>query len=341
MSAKDKFSPKIAIYGTGFVGQTLVRLAEKKGWDIVAAFNRAGDKVGQDLGRLAGLQKDLGVVVQDCEQANYDAVQADVVLNATSDLIEQNMPVYERFLTRGINVLCHAGQLYNPWLISRELSEKIDRLAQDNGATITGSGIHDMSRYWSGMIAAGPCIEIKALRHTSYTEPLRQGLHFAPILGIDVSVDEYNDTVAPALGAYCKMMSFPVTTVLQYYGCKVTRVDGYVEPVVWDEPVYCPYLKKEIPAGRSVGTRYVVEVKTEQGATGHFIGDQRVFRDGDEEAMIWRVEGEPGVEIKVVREDSAIASASSLFNRIPDVLAAAPGLKTIVDLGPEKPSAFL
>ncbi|MCY4426743.1 MAG: hypothetical protein OXC05_06900 [Halieaceae bacterium] len=341
MSKTNKLAPKLVIYGTGFVGQTLTRLAVKKGWEIVAAFNRAGDKVGQDLGRLAGLQEDIGVPIQDCDKADYDAIEADVVLNATNDLLDQNMPVYERFLTRGINVLCHGGQLYNPRLSNRELSEKIDQLAQDNGVTITGSGIHDMSRYWSGMIAAGPCVEIDAVRHISYTEPLRQGTHFAPILGIDVSVDEYKSKVGPALSPYCKMMSFPVVTVLEYYGCKVTELNGHVEPVVWDEAVYCPYLKKEIAAGQSVGTRYIVEVQTEQGTTGHLVADQRVFRESDEEAMIWRVEGQPGVEVKVIREDSAIASASSLFNRIPDVLAAEPGLKTLVDLGPEKPSAFL
>ena len=341
MKEAKKLDPKLVIYGTGFVGQTLTRLAAKKGWEIVAAFNRAGNKVGQDLGQLAGLGRNLGVVVQDCDTADYDGIEADIALNATTDLLEQNMPVYERFLSRGINIACHAGQLYNPWLINRELSKKIDQLARDNAVTITGSGIHDMSRYWSGMIAAGPCVEIDALHHVSYTEPMRQGIHFAPILGIDVSVGEYNSKIAPALSAYCEMMSFPIVTVLEYYGCTVTNVDGHVEPVVWDEPVYCPYLKKEIAAGQSVGTRYVVEVQTEQGATGHFVGDQRVFREGDEEAMIWRVEGQPGVEIKVLREDSAIASASSLFNRIPDVLAAEPGLKTVVDLGPEKPSAFL
>jgi 4-hydroxy-tetrahydrodipicolinate reductase len=32
----------------------------KKGWPIVAAVNRAGAKIGKDLGQLAGLSEDLG-----------------------------------------------------------------------------------------------------------------------------------------------------------------------------------------------------------------------------------------------------------------------------------------
>ena len=52
----------------------------KKGWSIVAAANRAGPKIGQDQGRLAGLNEDLGVIVQDCETADYAAMGADIAL---------------------------------------------------------------------------------------------------------------------------------------------------------------------------------------------------------------------------------------------------------------------
>lgn len=341
MGQQEKFSPKLVIYGTGFVGQVLTKLAQIKGWEIVAAYNRAGDKIGQDLGRLAGLDRDLGVVVQDCETANYDEIEADVVLNATGDIIEQNLPIYERFLTRSINVLCHAGQFYNPWLVNRDLSEKIDALARKYDATITGSGIHDMTRYWSGFIAAGPCVEIDAVHSYSYVEPMRQGMHQGPLLGFDTSVEEYNSRVVPVLSPYCEMLSIPMHTVLQFYGCTVTKVDWRIEPVIWDEPAYCPYHKKEIAAGRAVGTRWAIDFDTAEGVAGIFRAEHRVFREGDEEAIVWRIEGQPGVEIKVVREDSAIASASSLFNRIPDVINAEPGLWTLMQLGPEKPSAFL
>ena len=49
--------PRIVIYGAGQVGQYIARFAVQKGWPIVAAFNRAGAKVGQALGRLAGLSR--------------------------------------------------------------------------------------------------------------------------------------------------------------------------------------------------------------------------------------------------------------------------------------------
>ena len=63
-AAKDpaRLRPRVMIYGVGYYGMEAVRILVKKGWPIVAAVNRAGPKIGEDLGRLAGLNEDLGVV---------------------------------------------------------------------------------------------------------------------------------------------------------------------------------------------------------------------------------------------------------------------------------------
>lgn len=341
MSEQRKISPKLVIYGVGFVGLELTRLASRKGWEIVAAFNRNGDKIGQDIGRLAGLGHDLGVAVQDCENADYDAIDADVVLNTSCDELSDNMLCYERFLSRGINVLCHGAEAYNPYLSSPELAEKIEALAKQNSASFTGSGIWDMTRLWSGMIAAGPCVEINAIHHITNTEALRAGLHWAPVIGVGMTVEEYDKEIGRTSGLFTKMLSVPSITVLQHYGYSITNIERRQEPIVWDDPVYCPYLKKEIPAGRVVGTCYISSLETAEGVTASTRASYRIFREGEDEAMVWRVDGLPSMEVRVIREDSGVASASSLFNRIPDVIAAEPGIQTLMDLGPEKPSTLV
>ncbi|XXN66760.1 hypothetical protein ACRQ84_22790 (plasmid) [Enterobacter ludwigii] len=64
-AAKDpaRFRPRVMIYGVGYYGMEAVRILVKKGWPIVATVNRAGPKIGADLGRLAGLNEDLGIIV--------------------------------------------------------------------------------------------------------------------------------------------------------------------------------------------------------------------------------------------------------------------------------------
>ena len=340
MRGQEKRSPKLAIYGIGFVGQELVRLANKKGWEIVAALNRKGDKIGQGVGRLAGLEVDLGVIVQDCETADNDAVNADIVLNASRPSLSQNMVCYERLLSRGIDVLCHAGEAYHPYWSNSELAEKIDSMAKHAGATFTGSGKWDMTRMWAGMIAAGPCVEIDAIYHHTTTEVLRAGPHWGPAVGLEMTVEEYDEKIGRGSNPIAEALTVPSITVLQHYGYSVTNVERGREPIVWDDPIFCPIMTKEVPVGVVIGTRFVVDVETAEANTAYTRASYRIFEEGEDEEMSWRIDGLPAMEILVKREDSGVASARSLFNRIPDVLAAEPGIRTLMDLGPGKPSAM-
>ena len=341
MSEDERISPRLVIYGIGFVGQELVRLATRKGWQIVAALNRKGDKVGQDVGRLAGLDTDLGVVVQDCEAVDYDAIDADIVLNASRESLRGNMPCYERFLSRGIDVLCHAGEAYNPYWSDAERAKEIDALAKQNGATFSGSGIWDMTRLWSGMIAAGPCVEIRAIDHHTTTEVLRAGMHWARAVGIGMSPAEYEETIGRGPDRITASLTVPSVTVLQHYGYSIATVEQRKEPIIWDEAIDCPIMKREVAAGLVIGTCFIVDVVTVEGVTASTRASYRIFREGEDEEMSWRVHGFPGMEIRVKRDDSGVASASSLFNRIPDVLAAEPGIHTLMEFGPQKPSTLL
>ena len=56
--------------------------------------------------------------------------------------------------------------------------------------------------------------------------------------------------------------------------------------------------------------------------------------------MFWSVDGLPHTRVRTEREDSAHATAACLFNRIPDVIAAPPGIVLISQMGPLKPTAL-
>lgn len=338
MNQQNKTSPKIVIYGVGFTGQALVRIAHKKGYQIVAALNRAGKKVGQDIGRLSGLNIDLGVIVEDCETAEYDAIDADIVLNASAPSLKENVICYERFLTRGINVLCHAGEAYNPYWSNPELAQEIDELAKKNSATFSGSGIWDMTRIWAGMLVGAPCVEINSIHHFTTTEVMRAGTHWAKVVGLGMTIDEYDKKLGRGNSSIANALTVPSITVLQHYGYNITKVERRREPIIWDVPINCPILKKEFKAGLVIGTCFIVDVETKDGVTATTRASYRVFEKGEDEEMCWRVNGLPGMEIRVKREDSGMASASSLFNRIPEVIAAEAGIQTLMELGPAKPS---
>src|SRR5579871_1623080 len=106
--------PRIVIYGIGQYGAMITRLAADRGWPIVAAFNRAGPKVGRDLGEVAGLGRDLGVIVQDAESGDFGAIDADIGVVTHRDLLSANMDAYRKLMGAGLNIACHGVQSYLP-----------------------------------------------------------------------------------------------------------------------------------------------------------------------------------------------------------------------------------
>ena len=340
MTTENRRKPRIVIYGIGQFGQYIVRFAVQKGWPIVAAYNRAGAKVGQDLGQVAGLGRDIGVIVQDCDTASYDNLDADIGVVVTQNRLSLNLPAYKRLMNAGLNVLCHGSESYYPYGNDPVAAAEIDALAKKNNVTFTGSGIWDMSRIWSGILVAGPCTEIKSLFHSSITDVLRQAKNREQALqvGLGFSVEQFMEKgLHKSPVASYKTIPEHVMAALGY---TIANTSLRIEPVVFDTPVDCALMGGVIPAGHCVGTRILAETETREGVTAKAQIDLRLFKEGEVEHMFWSVDGKPGSRIRTERDDTGHATAACLFNRIPDVIAAPPGIVLISQMGPLKHTAL-
>lgn len=336
--------PKIAIHGIGNVGCRLIRFCNMKGLEVVAAYNRSGDKVGKDIGTLAGLNKTLGVRVEDVSRARFDQLDANIMLNTAGDYLDQNWPFYERVLGAGINLISHSTQSYNPFFENPGIAEKIDRLAKAKGVTFCGAAIWDSTRIWPAIVAAGTCLEIDSVVHTAHAEIGRQGAQFERLCaGVGLSMAEYMSGFANVETPYTlsRFTHGPVVMLLQHLGCTVLSVNKFDEPITFDEAVYSPYSKQEFAAGTVVGTRNNIEVQTAEGIVGKACMEYRLFKENEAEILRWDINGMPGLSVSVERKDTANLSAASLFNRIADVLRAPAGIVEITKLGPLKSSALL
>ncbi|MET0986082.1 MAG: hypothetical protein ABW034_11825 [Steroidobacteraceae bacterium] len=342
MTTGNAKKPRIVLYGIGQYGSHLARFAVQKGWPIVAAYNRAGTKVGQDLGRVIGLERDLGVKIQDCETGDYSNLDADIGLVAQTNVLKLNLPAYRRLMNAGLNVGCHGSESYLPQGCDPEVAAEIDALARKNGVTFTGSGIWDMSRIWSGILLAGPCTELASLSHSSITDAQGQANSLAQArqVGISMTLDEFR-----ALGLDKTRLAISYRTIPEHVlialGYTITSSTATIEPVVFDVPVSTWFVESgSIPAGTVVGTRILSETKTNEGVTAKAQIDLRLFKPGEVEHMFWSVEGKPTTRVRVERDDSAHATAANLFNRVPDIIAAPPGIVPVYRLGPLKSTSL-
>jgi len=121
--------------------------------------------------------------------------------------------------------------------------------------------------------------------------------------------------------------------VMVSLGLHVTSVIERRETVVFEEPIYCKLLERELAPGVCVGTRMIIEVRSEEGVTATATIEPRLFRPGEVEHTLWEVDGLPFSRIRVERENQAHYTASSLFNRVRDVIAAPPGIMTVAQMG--------
>ncbi len=332
-------APRLAVYGMGRYGSDFVRMAAAKGWPIVAAYNRAGDKIGRDIGRLAGLDRDLGIVVQDAATADFGELDADLAMVATTDRLRDNMESFERLLGAGANVLSHNTESYLPWAVDHELASQIQEWAMASGVTFTGGGIWDMSRIWSGILSAAPCIGLTALHHQSRTN-LGVSKRVSAVAGIGFTHDEFQRQMVDQAGMVGELYKLIPWHVVQALGYEVTEVVERREPVVFDKPVYASGLGLDIEAGEPAGLRIEVDVSTLQGVTAHAHIELCVAAPGELDFMRWNVQGDPNSTVHVDRQVGPPGSATSMINRVRDVIAAPPGIQEVSKLGPPRHSAL-
>jgi 4-hydroxy-tetrahydrodipicolinate reductase len=213
-------------------------------------------------------------------------------------------------------------------------------MAKQANVTFTGGGIWDLSRIWAGIMVTSPCTEIRALHHVSVTDAQRTGAKLLPIVGVGLGIAEFNEKLVKAAGGVGGIYGTIPRHVLESIGYTVTSLTERREPVLFDEPIHCRLLDRDIPAGVCAGSRVVVEAETEEGVSFDARIEVRLLKDGEAEHMLWAVDGKPSSRIRVERDDSTHATASSLFNRIPDVIAARPGIVPISQLGPMRHTAL-
>ena len=165
----------IVIYGLGAVGQMVARLVADRGWSVHGV-NRAGDKVGRDLGQLTGAASLAGRQVLDTASVDLGAFGADIAVVAVNDRLAENADIHYRLLDAGLNVICLGAESYYPSAANSGLAAEIHRRAEARGVTFTGCGLWDSYRIWTLKTLVGPCTDLRRIHHRSVTDVNRFGL---------------------------------------------------------------------------------------------------------------------------------------------------------------------
>ena len=193
-------------------------------------------------------------------------------------------------------------------------------------------------RIWSGILIAGPCTELRSLAHHSLTDSELANERMMRAYGVDMTQAEFADRVTDVPGQLGELYKGIPAHVMHALGFTITKVTERREPVLSDQPVWCHTLDRFLDPGTSLGMRIVASVETAEGPTASAHIELRILAEGESENMTWAVDGRPPSKVRVDRADGVHTSAACMVNRIPNVIAAPPGVRLISQLGPLRPA---
>lgn len=334
---------RIAQYGCGKMSAHTMRYAMEKGAEIVCAFGRSPHNLGKDIGDIAGVGK-TGVLVQDSKDAAaiLKEKKPDACIITTASLMRDLEGPFMDCAESGVNAITAGEEAFFPWNSSYKTTHRLDDLARRNGCTLCGSGYQDV--LWGNLITtlAGATHTITRITGKSSYNVEDYGLALAKVHGAGLSVADFEKEIAAAdtiSDAERKALIEEETFLPSYMwsvngwlcaqlGLTVRQQTQRCIPQIHDEELRSDTLRMTIPAGYATGMSAVVTTITEEGIVIEAECIGKVYAAGEFDRNVWTIQGEPNTEVIISRPSTVELTCATIVNRIPDLIAAAPGFTT-------------
>jgi 2,4-diaminopentanoate dehydrogenase len=322
---------KAVVYGVGAMNSIATRLMLEKGVDIVGALARSPEKVGRDLGEVAGLGYQTGVVVENDPDRVLSTRQADIAVIAVASYMSDMYEHLRRCAEHGVNAVTISEEALYPWNTAPMQTAELDRLARRNGVTITGTGHQDV--YWVNIVTM-----LLATAHRIETVTGRASWNvddFGPEVTKDQRVDTTVEDFETWLAEADRPPSFGRNTLgalVDDLSVTVAAVESSTRPEVAGQPVASSALGVTVKPGRVIGFTDIDTVRTHEGITLTFEMTGRLYMPGEADVNDWTVTGEPELHLSNPAVPTGMTTVTQLVNRIPDVINAPPGFITMEKL---------
>jgi len=310
------------LFGLGPIGVGIGRLAaQREEIDLAGAIDSAPDKAGRLLYDVLDIEPRAGApnppVETDAEVA-LAAARPAVVLHATGSYLPDVLQQLLACVRAEANVVSTCEELSYPWRRHPELAKQLDAEAKAHGVTVLGTGVNP-GFVMDTLVATltGVCQQVEAVRVARVVDVATRREQLQRKVGVGLSVEEFRAKVATGRFGHVGLQE-SCWLVAEALGWRLDSLEETIEPVVGADGNACGMHQT---ARGTLNGRVVID------ALVHMSTGAERPRDEIE------IEGTPPVRMVIeggVQGDQATAAV--ILNAVPRVVAAAPGLITMLDL---------
>lgn len=324
-------APKIRViqYGVGPIGAAIVRLLlEKDGVEIVGAIDIDPEKVGKDLGVVAGAERKIGVVIS-ATASDVLKMKADIVVHSTGSYLSDVADQLTACLEEGLSLISTCEELAYPFRKYPELAARLDRMAREEGAAVLGTGVNPgfvMDKL--ALTLAAACQRVSAVEVKRTVDASKRRLPLQKKVGAGLTAEEFRKLVHEGK---IKHHGLPESAAMiaDSLGLAADSISETIEPVLATALVRTEHL--EVEPGRVAGVRQVARAVTEGRETIRL--ELQMYVGAQDPADEAQIHGVPELVFRIPGGTHGdLATAAVVVNCIPALLAARPGLRTSRDI---------
>ena len=322
---------KLIQVGLGPVGQKIVRYAlerEASGLKFVGAVDPAPDKVGKDLGELCGAKK-LRIRVKEDLASALGKRKADVALLSTVSGLDRIEPQVAEIAKAGLNIVSTCEELSYPWRTDPKISRRIDAVCKKHGVTCLATGVNPGFLMDSlPCVLSGVCQSVKKVVVQRFQDATPRRIPFQKKIGAGLTRAEFRRKVKEGVLRHVGLPE-SMDMIAARLGWKLTKSTEIIRPIMAEKKItggYVPIEKGMACGVEQIGRAYVGKKEVIKLHFRAAVGEP-VSED------VVEITGEPNIRSVIAGGvNGDIATCAITVNAVQSVVAAEPGLKTMVDV---------
>jgi len=324
--------PQIRVlhFGVGPIGAAIIKqIAGRPGFKIVGAIDVDPAKVGRDVGDVAGLNRRLGLKVQDNAGKTLKATKPDVVIHCTGSSIKGVMPQLEAILKSKSPVISTTEELAYPGYTHVRQARRLHALAKKAKVAMLGTGVNPgFAMDALPVMMTAVCERVDRVVVQRVQDARLRRLPFQQKIGAGLTTEQFQKRADEGSVRHVGMTE-SIAMIAGALGWSLDRITDDIQPKIASVTISSEFL--------AVDPGYVCGII--QDGAGYRNGEPVIrlhfeaYLGAPEPYDAIEIDGSPRLSMKIAGGiQGDVATASIVVNSIPKVLSAAPGLHTMRDL---------